>query len=858
MNEFGFVQLQKALLQWPADFPYSEFALHGVYLRIGQILSQSSSSALAKYDLMPLIRQILLQQVQSGGLGHIKVPHHSIWPSSREWAEWGVLAMQAPDGGFVLSAERWRPQWGEASSLSIFDRAFSNESSAVVDGCETDPCVASTTGLRYYRSRGQREAVRASFFAPPGSTLIVNLPTGNGKSLVAQIDVLLDGREGSTTIVVVPTVALAIDQERQMRERLASHADKGELFAWHADLSSEQKQQIKEQIRRGRQRILFASPESVCGGLVYSLYDAARAGFIRRLVIDEAHLVAQWGDEFRPSFQMLAGLRRGLLRVVPDTCEPFNTLLLSATLAGETLETLGSLFGPISDIQIISAVQLRQEPDYWFHRTKTREEKTSKLLEAVRHAPRPFIVYVSERVDAERIERSLRDSLGLVRIAHFHGETSPVTRKSIIDSWSSNELDAIVATSAFGVGIDKNDVRAVIHACVPETLDRYYQEVGRGGRDGRPCVSLVLYDEADIETGRSLGRTRIISDELGQARWDAMLRSHEARGEDQWSVDVTVVPAHGMRQSDYNKAWNIRTLILMARAGVIELDSDAPETLTRLPGELDDTYEARQEEAAIRYFNRTTVRIYNPRHRERSVWENEIQAARLRGERSTARSFSLLLSVLSGQVEVSDALTQLYEVDNGQWRIPVSGGCAGCPVCRRNGEKRLHTYIPAVPLTFTREFDTTKWGKFFPGRSPDKFLITMPDVLSSVDAGRVIKALSAVVSHFDVAEINVTDRAFWRGIKGYGDLARRSRSKFIIENDILAGDVYVVSKHIPAVSLLTSPMSEIPLEILAAHKPLHLLFISESYMDPFVPGRRFADVWANCIDLDQFIKKLMT
>lgn len=857
MREFGFSQLQTALLQWPTEFPFSEFEFQGTYERISQILSQSSSGVLAKNDLIPLIRQILLQQSQFSSLSRIKVQHHPAWPSFREWTEWGVFVMQALDG-FVLSAERWHPEWLEASSSGVFDRAFSTDSPAITQECDSDPFVGLVTGLRQYRSRGQREAVRASFFAPPGSTLIINLPTGNGKSLVAQIDVLLDGREGNMTVVVVPTVALAIDQERQMQERLAVHPAKGELFAWHADLSPEQKQQFKERIRRGRQRILFAAPESVCGSLVFALYDAARSGFVRRLVIDEAHLVAQWGDEFRPSFQMLAGLRSGLLRVVPDTCEPFNTLLLSATLAGETLETLATLFGPVSQVQVISAAQLRQEPEYWFHRAESPDEKLRRLLEAARHAPRPFIVYVGKRADAVGIARSLRNSLGLTRVAHFHGETTAANRKSIIEGWSNNKLDAIVATSAFGVGIDKTDVRCVIHACVPETLDRFYQEVGRGGRDGRPCVSLAIYDRADIETGRSLGRTRVIGDELGQARWEAMLRSYEARGDDRWSIDISVVPSHGKQQSDYNKAWNVRTLILMARSGVIELDSDFPEMPVRLPGETDDNYEARQEEAAIQYFNRTTIRILNPRHREKSVWANEIQTARLRGEQSTGRNFKLLLSVLNGEVEVSDALTRLYEVDNGRWRIPVGGGCAGCPVCRRDGQRRLQTSMPTVSLAVTREFDIAKWSKYFSGRSPEKFLVVMPDLLSLPVAGQVVKALSAVVSHFDVAEINLTNRVFWRGVKGYSELARKSRWNFVIENDMHTGDAYVVNPRFPAVSIVTSPAREIPLEILAAHKPLHLLFVPESFIDPIVPGRRMADVWPNRMDLDQFVKKLTT
>ncbi|WP_035566042.1 protein DpdF [Caballeronia sordidicola] len=857
MKEFGFSELQKALLQWPTEFPFFEFCLEGTYERISQILAQPSSDVLAKNDLMPLIRQILLQQSQSSSLSRIKVPRHPPWPSFQEWAEWGVFVMQAPDG-FVLSAERWHPEWLEASSSGVFDRAFSMDRLAATQECDSDPYVSLVTGLRYYKSKGQREAVRASFFALPGSTLVVNLPTGNGKSLVAQIDVLLDGREGNMTVVVVPTVALAIDQERQMQERLAIHPSKVELFAWHADLSSEQKQQFKERIRRGRQPILFASPESICGSLVFALYDAARSGFVRRLVIDEAHLVAQWGDEFRPSFQMLAGLRSGLLRVVPNTCEPFNTLLLSATLAGETLETLATLFGPVPQVEVISAVQLRQEPEYWFHRAESSEEKRVRLLEAARHAPRPFIVYVSERADAEGIARLLHGSLGLTRIAHFHGETSATDRKSIIDGWSNNRLDVIVATSAFGVGIDKTDVRCVIHACVPETLDRFYQEVGRGGRDGRPCVSLAVYDGADIEMGRSLGRTRVIGDELGLARWEAMLRSHEARGEDRWSVDISVVPTHGMRQSDYNKAWNVRTLILMARAGVIELDSDFPEMPMRLPREPDDTYEGRQEEAAAQYFNRTTIRILNPRHREKSVWANEIQTARLHGEQSTGRNFKLLLSVLNGDVEVSDALTRLYEVDNGRWRIPVGGGCAGCPVCRRIGQKKLQTFMPTLPLAVTRKFDIAKWSKYFSGRSPEKFLVVMPDLLSSAVAGQVVKALSVAVSHLDVAEINLTDREFWRGVKGYSELARKSRWKFVIENDMRADDAFVVNQRFPAVSILTSAAGEIPLEILAARKPLHLLFVPESFIDPFAPGRRMADVWPNRMDLAQFLKKMTT
>ena len=162
---------------------------------------------------------------------------------------------------------------------------------------------------------------------------------------------------------------------------------------------------------------------------------------------------------------------------------------------------------------MISAVHLRPEPQYWFSHADSFTEKESKVLEALRYAPRPFILYVTKQQDCVKWEKILKSN-GYERIARFDGKTSDTDRKHIIDAWIKNKLDGVLATSAFGVGIDKGDVRTVIHATIPETLDRFYQEVGRGGRDGKPSVSLVIYEDSDWDICRKMANPTLISNEL--------------------------------------------------------------------------------------------------------------------------------------------------------------------------------------------------------------------------------------------------------------------------------------------------------------------------------------------------------
>jgi superfamily II DNA helicase RecQ len=142
----------------------------------------------------------------------------------------------------------------------------------------------------------------------PGTSLIVNLPTGSGKSLVGQAPALVYKEEGNLTIFVVPTVALAIDQARQMSDYLKRTFGAVWPLAWHGGTSSEQRASIRERLGSGTQRIIFTSPEALLTSLLRTVEEVAKSGMLRYLVIDEAHLITQWGDEFRPAFQTLAGL----------------------------------------------------------------------------------------------------------------------------------------------------------------------------------------------------------------------------------------------------------------------------------------------------------------------------------------------------------------------------------------------------------------------------------------------------------------------------------------------------------------------------------------------------------------------
>ena len=849
--DFG--SLYKVLAGWPA-VPVPARATDGMFERARQILAAASASsdALVIGDLAPVLKHILRREtLQAGANAQFRMPLSSPWPSATQWAQFGVSAHSQTDSALLIEALPWMPGWLPRLDVPVFDDMFRQATVRKDWTTPIDPFLAEPSGFTSYVSPGQREAVRSAFLMLPGDTLIVCLPTGSGKSFVAQAPVLVKGLEGGLTLCIVPTTALALDQARQMSERLAARGrgGAGELhLAWHAGLSIDEKSRIKSAIRQGRQGVLYCSPEAVTGALLPALYDAARAGLLDYLIVDEAHLLSQWGDGFRPAFQMIAGVRRGLLRECSNG--PFRTVLMSATLTPEATGTIDALFGPAETVQMVASVHLRAEPQYWIHREDTPAAKEAKILEAVRHAPRPLILYVTKRADARSWNKRLRAE-GYERVATFHGETPDAERLKIIDDWSKNRVDIIVATSAFGVGIDKSDVRAVIHAAVPETVDRFYQEVGRGGRDGAPSGSLMIYGAADLEVAERIASPSLISDELAFDRWEAMYVSATKLNNvgRRFKLDITTVPPKLRRQTDYNQAWNMRTLMMMARAGLLDLDAAAPEALEQKPDETDQEFEDRAEEYWATYYTRCIVEVNFGSHLDKAEFSSLIALERSRAFVAAEENGRLLRSLLTGNYEVGELLHGLYQSYEPGRAVIVSSACGGCPAHRREGLSNTDYAEPAVSgIERIVPQDTSAWVSKFPHLSA-----AAPIVLSLPDPWDDATALSIVadaVAAFNAREVAVS-RRLRSAASGLKSLHKRSPSEMVLLETL--EDEARSPSAVPLIRVsVLSEQHPPPPHIWELSRPLHLVVASASLADPYHPTRRLGEVGGNTLTLEQF------
>lgn len=850
--KFDFYTLQEILNNWSSnDIPVNDTENNSVLERVRQILYRFKEfGALDKYDLIPLIRQVLLIEASKSNQDiRLQISGGVPWPSIADWNNGGITAIEKENSDLLLSANQWQPNWLDAGKKGVFSDAFC-ENIVRTDGrCEIDPFVSDATGNQHYLSPGQRESVRGAFLIPEGETLIVNLPTGSGKSLVGQVPSIVNDRSGFLTVFVVPTVALAIDQERQMKLYFEASKKFTKLWplAWHGGTSDSDKAQIRDRLNQGTQKILFVSPEALTKSLLKVIYKIALEGMLNYLVIDEAHLTVQWGDEFRPEFQVIAGLRHSLLRKLRSENRPlFRTLLLSATYTKETIETLANLFGPPDKVQMISAVHLRPEPQYWFSHASSFSEKESQVLEALRYAPRPFILYVTKQQDCVKWEKILKSN-GYKRITRFDGKTSDIDRKRIIDEWIENKLDGVVATSAFGVGIDKGDVRTVIHATIPETLDRYYQEVGRGGRDGKSSVSLVVYENSDWDICRKMANPTLISNELGIKRWESLYQSRKVVAEDSllFELDLGVVRQGRTESNNEDIKWNIRTLLLMSRAGFIELNI-APLQ--------DNNFQERgpSEDYPLHSLTSLRVRILRDDHLSPDSWENVISASRKRTLDSGANNLRLMEQILKGGVEVSEVLSNLYSNNSSEWPVVVTKICGGCPT-DRNREIFLGNYhMPvAKPIHSTTLVDVSSWKKIFPQYNP-KLINIFYDPLQNIDT-QIIKLLNWLVNEFDIKEIGVNQKNAINQLGEFNNLYQRSASKILLLRGIseIHDEPYTPLGRISILDKNASP--SLLYEVMKLDRPIHILISPSDIIDPNHHSRKYIDTAINELSLDQLI-----
>ena len=401
------------------------------------------------------------------------------------------------------------------------------------------PATADAVLLRFsgydsYQSETQKAALRALLTAPLGASLAVSMPTGSGKSLLFQVGPRSwrSERPGACAIVITPLVGLAEDHERTLRGLEGLEGSR----ALHGALSDSKREEILFAFRRGEIPVLFMSPEVAFGRAREALLEAAKPpeekfGLEARLAaifIDEAHIIESWGRTFRPDFQRLPGLVAALRQANPKLL----TVLLSATLSPSARDILKRSYGQDPWLEIHAGVP-RYDFDVVTRRFSDPAERHQAVLHAVDLCPRPSIVYTT-RV---RAAQDLHDELcarGYRRLALFTGDTQATERQEVIARWAKGDLDLVVATSAFGLGIDKRNVRSVIHACLPESTTRWYQEIGRGGRDGHQALSLTLWTEGpggdDAGEAMRMAASDWLTRPLAEEHWEAL----RDKAETQW------------------------------------------------------------------------------------------------------------------------------------------------------------------------------------------------------------------------------------------------------------------------------------------------------------------------------------
>jgi superfamily II DNA/RNA helicase len=676
------VTLQDALDAWPER---TSGELEALAPRLASALAQAAIGDCGALDLAGLVRDALRHWQETTGRRELptplNVPAREPWPTVEGWRGAGITA--APGAREtqlrLLDVVPWSPAWAAAAEpLDAFP------ASRVVRRHDelfpADPVWRQATGLASYRSLEQRAAVRTVLTSGPNATVLVLLPTGSGKSLVATLQPLADG-PAAVSLVVVPTVSLALDQETQLREHLRRlrTADADQRFAFHSGLSQGQRGEILERIRNGGQRVVFTSPEALFGALGERLLGAAREGRFRQFAIDEAHVVASWGAHFRPDFQALAAFREQLRNVAAEGGHRFRTLLMTATAAQEDVRTLHSLFSSDgAPLTVGGAVALRPELAYAVAEAADPEQRTSRVIEALRRLPRPLFIYTATKRDAAAVAARVVAE-GVRRCVTVTGDSSDVEREGALQALRGSAAapptaDVVVATSAFGLGIDVADVRSVVHACLPESIDRYYQEVGRAGRDGRAALGLLLWTADDRTVATKLSERRLIGVDLARQRWQALVAGTERDADDVLWVELRALRVGLFEDSEENLQWNARTLSSMVAAGFLRpvgsrRDADAPAVVgvRRLRDDLADA----------------------------GSWA-PFEAMRVRSRRDSAERLALVEHVArtSG---VCDALSDFYTVIDPEHvtaDLIAHHACGGCADC---GPDRPDV-VPPLPI----------------------------------------------------------------------------------------------------------------------------------------------------------------
>ena len=420
---------------------------------------------------------------------------------------------------------------------------------------------------------GQREAIEAVL---AGRDTLAVMSTGSGKSAIYQIAGLL---MPGATVVVSPLIALQRDQVDDLAERAA-----GGAAQLNSKISTSERERALAELAEDALEFLFLAPEQLANPDVLGELASAQPSL---LVVDEAHCISEWGHDFRRDYLRLGTVAEALGRP--------TVVALTATAAppvrDEIVERL-HLRDPAVIIRGFDRPNIRLAVER-FHGDGSEERKLRALAERIAASAPPGIVYVATRRHSEDLAAELcrRD----VRAASYHAGMKGSERDSVQERFMDNDLDVVCATTAFGMGIDKPDVRWVLHSEVSESLDAYYQEIGRAGRDGAPAEAVLFYRSEDLGLRRFFSGTGHVEvDEIAQVL--AAVREH----------DGPVEPATLQEETDLSQTKLTTAVSRLADAGAVEVLADGEVVCVAAPP--DDALRAAAEaEEKRRSFDRSRV-----------------------------------------------------------------------------------------------------------------------------------------------------------------------------------------------------------------------------------------------------------
>lgn len=313
---------------------------------------------------------------------------------------------------------------------------------------------------------GQEEIIQALL---DGEDTLAILPTGTGKSLCYQLTgYLTDGM----VLIVSPLLSLMEDQVTQLQKR-----GEKRVAAFNSLLSRAERGYVLRHL--SQYKFLFLSPEMLTNP---SLLEQLKKQDIALYVVDEAHCVSQWGVDFRPEYQQLGKIREHLGNPV--------TLALTATATDLVAKDIRQVLFDRQPKEVRQSVN-RQNISLFVRKTQQKEQELEQFMESAHGAA---IIYCATKKEVERLYHLFRKRFS---VGYYHGGLDTAQRRQLQQQFVKNQLQFLIATNAFGMGIDKSDIRYVIHYDLPDSLENYVQEIGRAGRDQEESAAILLYQSGD-------------------------------------------------------------------------------------------------------------------------------------------------------------------------------------------------------------------------------------------------------------------------------------------------------------------------------------------------------------------------